>query len=33
MMLRTLNDRPNAEQLVQELIGYEIASLGQRRAA
>jgi serine/threonine protein kinase len=33
MMARDPNDRPHAEQLVQELIGCEIASLGQRRAA
>jgi serine/threonine protein kinase len=33
MMARDPNDRPRAERLVQDLIGCEIASLGQRRAA
>jgi serine/threonine protein kinase len=33
MMAREPSDRPRAEKLVQELIGYEIASLGRRRAA
>ncbi|MBI2805013.1 MAG: serine/threonine protein kinase [Planctomycetes bacterium] len=33
MMSREVNDRPNAMRLVQDLIGREIASLGQRRAA
>jgi serine/threonine protein kinase len=33
MMARKPSDRPRADRLVQELIRYEIASLGQRRAA
>ena len=33
MMARDPNERPRAERLVQDLIGLEIASLGQRRAA
>jgi eukaryotic-like serine/threonine-protein kinase len=33
MMAREPSDRPSASRLVQELIGCEIASLGQRRAA
>jgi hypothetical protein len=33
MISREPNDRPRADRLVQELIGCEIASLGQRRAA
>ena len=33
MIAREPSDRPRAEKLVQELIGYEIASLGRRRAA
>jgi serine/threonine protein kinase len=33
MLSREPNDRPRADRLVQELIGCEIASLGQRRAA
>jgi serine/threonine protein kinase len=33
MMARDPNDRPRADRLVQDLIGCEIASLGQRRAA
>jgi serine/threonine protein kinase len=33
MLSRAAADRPRADRLVQELIGCEIASLGQRRAA
>jgi serine/threonine protein kinase len=33
MLARRPADRPRAEQLVQELIGYEIAALGRRRSA
>lgn len=33
MLARDPADRPRADRLVQELIGCEIASLGQRRAA
>ena len=33
MLARDPGDRPRADRLVQELIGCEIASLGQRRAA
>jgi serine/threonine protein kinase len=33
MLSRDPGDRPHADRLVQELIGCEIASLGQRRAA
>ncbi|MSQ95769.1 MAG: serine/threonine protein kinase [Gemmataceae bacterium] len=33
MLARDPNDRPTANKLVHELIGSEIASLGQRRAA
>lgn len=33
MLSRRPQDRPSADQLVQELIGCEIASLGRRRAA
>ena len=33
MLAKTPSDRPRAERLVQELIRWEIASLGQRRAA
>jgi serine/threonine protein kinase len=33
MMALEARDRPSAEQLVQELVGYEIASFRRRRAA
>ena len=33
MMARDPHDRPRADRLVQDLIGCEIASLGQRRRA
>jgi serine/threonine protein kinase len=33
MLAREPSDRPSASRLVHELIGFEIASLGQRRAA
>jgi serine/threonine protein kinase len=33
MLSRDPGDRPHADRLVQELVGCEIASLGQRRAA
>jgi len=33
LLARRPNDRPRADQLVHELIGYEIATLGRRRSA
>jgi len=33
MLSKDADDRPSAEQLVQELVGFEIASLSRRRAA